>query len=623
MRVGLALLPADPDMVKPSMVEWMITAEDPREVEVARDVLAPWREDVKGDLWAKVVAAGTPATVRFRALVALAAFDPDDPRWHRANAAVIEPWLTADPLYLGVWTRALSPARNHLLGPLTQVFHGKWPTLASKRVEAASILARYLQDRPEALADLLADCDETQFGVILPALRAHGSRAVPLLERELKGRVHEPAQIGFSEREQRARRQANAAAALLLLQSPEAAWPLFQHRPDPGARTYLLHRIASLAVPARLLVERLDTEADVSARRALVLALGEFNADQLPAELRRRLVPLLLDWYEHDPDGGVHGAIDWLLRHGQEGATPRKLDWGQGPALKRIDNVCRDKKPGRGRRWYVNGQGQTLVIVPGPVEFDMGSPPGEKGRSDADELLHRRRIGRSFAIASKPVTTAEFHEFLKANPSVKHTGERSPNEPILVTWYEAAQYCQWLSEKEGLPEREWCYPSVAEIEKAKGGVTSLRMPADYLRRKGYRLPTEAEWEFACRAGAITSRYYGDSLDLLPDYAWYGKNAEDRTWPVGQKKPNDLGLFDMHGNVWNWCQESAWFYKPGVKGMPAEDVEDLRDLTDRLARVVRGGSYSNQPPSVRCAQRNFNRPSSRLNDFGLRPARTYQ
>ncbi len=122
-----------------------------------------------------------------------------------------------------------------------------------------------------------------------------------------------------------------------------------------------------------------------------------------------------------------------------------------------------------------------------------------------------------------------------------------------TSWYQAAAYCNWLSKEEGIAEDQWCY-------EIKGQVTKLK--ENYLSLTGYRLPTEAEMEYATRAGALTSRYYGETEELLPKYAWYQKNSQERTWPVGSLKPNDLGLFDVQGNVFTWCQESYKAYPAG-------------------------------------------------------------
>jgi formylglycine-generating enzyme required for sulfatase activity len=614
MRVGLALLPAEPQTVQPALMRWLLEAEDPREVEVVRDVLAPWSDQLKGDLWEKVNAEATPAELRLRALAALARFDPDNPNWHRTGATVVAPWLRSDPLYLGIWARTLYPARQHLLAPLTEVFHGRVAKLTDKREEAASILARYFKEEPEKLAELLADADDRQFGVLFPVLRAHNERAVALLSKELD-RTSAPVQ-----------RQANAAIALLLLNQAERIWPLFQHRPDPSLRTCLVNRAAPLGVAARLLVERLEKEPNVSARRALILSLGEFTAEQLPLELRQRILPRLLRWYAEDPDPGIHGAIDWLLRHGREGREPRKLDWGKAEALRRIDQEVQGRKPPDGRRWLVNSQGQTLTLIPGPVEFLMGSPASEPGRLDT-ELQHRCRIGRSFAIASKPVTVAQFQAFLKANSGIHHNYPQQyspePDGPIItVTWYDVVQYCRWLSEQEGIPEDQMCYPSIEEIEKCKDAKMQLKMPPGYLKRTGYRLPTEAEWEYVCRAGAETAWSFGRSGEVLRHYAWYLSNSSDRSWPVGQKKPNDLGMFDMQGNVWNWCHNGWERYQPGKQDEAVEDEEDKRDVEEGIyrgnfGRVVRGGSFIDNSGLLRCASRLFARPQVLSNSVDLR------
>src|SRR5262249_26239135 len=199
-----------------------------------------------------------------------------------------------------------------------------------------------------------------------------------------------------------------------------------------------------------------------------------------------------------------------------------------------------------------------------------------------------------------------------------HTEMRCYPEPTCpiggVVWYEAAAYCNWLSEQEGIPEDQWCYET-----NARGQVTKLK--ENYLSRTGYRLPTEAEMEYAWRAGAVTSRYYGETEELLAKYGWYVQNSKERTWPVGGKKPNDLGLFDMHGNVYTWCQESHRDY-PALKDEPSEDKEDVFNIVSRASRVVRGSSFLNPASSVRCAYRFGGVPTNRGNVVGFRPARTF-
>jgi formylglycine-generating enzyme required for sulfatase activity len=202
---------------------------------------------------------------------------------------------------------------------------------------------------------------------------------------------------------------------------------------------------------------------------------------------------------------------------------------------------------------------------------------------------------------------------VKDRPEVKHvylkTYSPEPGCPIIgVTWFEAAQYCNWLSEVEGIPETEWCYPK--KIEEG------MKPVPNYLSKKGYRLPTEAECERACRAGAASSRYYGSSIELLPRYSWYLENAKDRTWPVGQKRPNEAGMHDMHGNVWTWCPDPAFYYTNTIY------ISDNKDLEYSLSRVLRGGSFNVQPQSVRAAYRLFGRSSDRNGAVGVRPARTY-
>ena len=137
-----------------------------------------------------------------------------------------------------------------------------------------------------------------------------------------------------------------------------------------------------------------------------------------------------------------------------------------------------------------------------------------------------------------------------------------------------------------------CYPEIPVIRPG------MKLPADYLSRSGYRLPTEAEFEYACRTGTATSRYYGQTDALLGNYAWYPETADTRSCPVGTLKPNDLGLFDTHGNVYEWCQERFRNYQLASRGMASRDIEDEVALSDNGRRVLRGGAYTLHAQLVR-------------------------
>jgi formylglycine-generating enzyme required for sulfatase activity len=176
-----------------------------------------------------------------------------------------------------------------------------------------------------------------------------------------------------------------------------------------------------------------------------------------------------------------------------------------------------------------------------------------------------------------------------------------------VTWYHAAAYCNWLSRKERLPE---CYEPNEQRQYAQG----MRIKADALKSTGYRLPTEAEWEYAARAGALTSRHYGASERLLGQYAWNLANSKDRAWPGGSLKPNDLGLFDMLGNVYEWCQERS--------GNASQAEISSYEHINEDPRLLRGGSFDNLPAYVRSAGRIWVAPANRDSNCGFRPSRTY-
>src|ERR1019366_3169896 len=146
---------------------------------------------------------------------------------------------------------------------------------------------------------------------------------------------------------------------------------------------------------------------------------------------------------------------------------------------------------------------------PRPDEFWMGEGDGK----------HRKKIGRSFAIASKQVTRKQFRAVLDRDPSQERDSPTPDCPATTISWYDAAEYCNKLSEKEGIDKNQWCYAPNKDGKYEKG----MEMAPNYLQRTGYRLPTEAEWEYSCRAGAETTFSFGESAEILVKYGWYAQN----------------------------------------------------------------------------------------------------
>lgn len=411
--------------------------------------------------------------------------------------------------------------------------------------------------------------------------------------------------------------QAAAATALLRLNAAEKVWPLFQDQPDPRLRSHVLHRLATYGVDPQSLFTQLQQESETSRQRSLILGLGEFAKARLMApEQMQSMTADLAKHYADDPDPGIHGAAEWTLRQlGAEAAIAEvRTAYSTGTAV-------------GDRRWYITKTGAkklaasplSFAILDASDEFLMGSPVSETDRflgpTGNSEIRHRRKIGRRFAIGTHEVTVAQFKAFRRDHQFDRAKAREEDSPANFLTWYDAAAYCNWLSDQEGLPRDQWCYDPEQAFEE---GMTLL---PDYLQRTGYRLPSEAEWEYACRMGTTTARYFGETETLLGEYAWYVKTSGEK-WmlPVGTLRPNGAGLFDMQGNVVEWCQDSVISY--GTDRAMMSDIEQTGKLSDSGSYVLRGGSFIVFAAKVRAAFRNTIRPYIRNNTYGLRVARTY-
>jgi len=229
----------------------------------------------------------------------------------------------------------------------------------------------------------------------------------------------------------------------------------------------------------------------------------------------------------------------------------------------------------QGRPEYRHEQTGIIFVECPAGDFLMGSPPDEADRQPDEGPQHRVTLD-AFLIAKTEVTQAQWQKVMGSNPSHFKKGGDLPVEQ--VSWDDCQEFC---------------------------------------RKTGLRLPTEADWEMACRAGTTTRFCFGDAEADLGQYAWYLSNAAGKTHPVGQKKPNAWGIHDMHGNVFEWCQD-GWHGNYG--GAPL-DGSAWDGCPGAAYRVHRGGSFDNEARRCRSAFRNRNSPDYRDCLLGLRPARS--
>jgi serine/threonine protein kinase/formylglycine-generating enzyme required for sulfatase activity len=613
LHLDLALLPVDESKI--AELRDQLPMVSPSQFLVLRDALVPYKESVVEPLWNVALDTKRETPQRFQAACALATYAPDDRRWSQINTFIAGRLVSLEASALVVWREALRPAKEQLIKPLALIYRDTKQKEQSRSF-ATETVADYAADKPEELFDLLANAEQFQFPVMFDKLVVYKDKSVGLAHEQLG--KQSPENANEDQKELLAKRQANAAVALLRLGTPERVWPLLKFSPDPRVRSYIIHWLSPLGGDPQPIIQRLDTEPDVTIRRALVLTLGEFTETQLFSARRQPLIEKLLVVYENEPDAGLHGAVEWLLRRwGQEKRLEAVIE-----ELKSDEKQLQVRKSTNKRQWYVNTQKQTFVIVDAG-EFLMGSAETEPDHLP-QESQHRCRIGRRFAISAHEVTKAQWRAFrlgrhIPDAPEMTRSDiiVRTDDSPQPATWYAAAYYCNWLSEQEGISKEQWCYETNKQGKYGPG----MKAKDRFWELTGYRLPTEAEWEYACRSGTLTSRYYGLTETLLPDYAWFQANGQDRTWPVGSLKPNDLGLFDMLGNAWEWCFDVYVDY-PKQAAKVLDDNVTVKPVRIGDVRILRGGAFSDNPKFVRSAWRRTNLPILHPDNFGFRPARTY-
>ena len=220
-----------------------------------------------------------------------------------------------------------------------------------------------------------------------------------------------------------------------------------------------------------------------------------------------------------------------------------------------------------------------MVYIPSG-KFTMGSPPEEKGYENERPQIKDVNVS-AICMGKYEVTQTQWQAIMGNNLSYFKDNLQNPVDT--VSWDDAQEFCKKLSQKAG---------------------------------REFRLPSEVEWEYACRAGTTTAYSFGDNASLLGEYAWYTDNSGSKTHPVGQKKPNPWGLYDMHGNVWEWCQDSYEKYG-GESDLIRKTGKAITKENNNRSYLLRGGSWGNNAQACRSAFRLGNNARFQDDSLGFR------
>jgi len=495
---------------------------------------------------------------------------------------------TAAPAGVPYLIETLRPARDSVVPRLRQVFQdGSVDSI--HRLHAAAVLLTFGNTDVEVVEFLVSQvtvAEPAECANIVASLE-HSSEAAlrTLVDPTVKAHDSEDWSA-----------KARLAIVALHLSDARAAADMLQfaERPDPIQRTVFIETFPKWHGDLSELAEQLRDADDAALRSGIGLSVG--SVKDVGDQVQQIWQEVFAQWFVNQPDAGSHSAAGWSLRA-----------WGL--ELPEIPPFAREEA---GKDWMVTSTGLTMLRI----------PAGEFARESKQQTVVR--LTEDYFLSDREIAARLFQHFTQ---DADYDGEKpkgwqgvnkqvspSPEHPVQrVSWYDAVKFCNWLSRREGL---EPCYARTGEKEKTNSGSREEEPDAWRLidEANGYRLPSDAQWEYACRAGTTTAFAFGEDEATLDRYGVHTGNANNRTAAGGTKLCSAWGLFDMHGNVFEWCGD--WY------GNYAEKTVSDNPLGPNggVARVLRGGSWLLRARGCRSSIRIMGPPSYQDFNLGFRVAR---
>lgn len=523
---------------------------------------------------------------------------------------LIEAILASDEFsrtaFLGLLKPMVERLRPMLEARLASI-SGTQSELLDRRLAAADFLLRTATGKGDTAFRLIASADASLFRILYHRCGQSGAELAMRAQVAMMDTDNSPV-----EPLRRARFRANCRLLLLLDALTSRRWPSVGLSGEELSDSLLVADAGSCGVTYDMLDGWLDQSSTEAGQRAILLAIGSLQLS--PAE-RQSALSRGRELIQKTSDAGVYSAAVWLMRQLSEDSDDAESKSKDRAAVS--GDLSPQKTPMRG--WLWNSEGQMMSVVEisnftaGLKNFDahLNLLP--------DELPRKVQIRRRVAVSVCETTRGEWQEFLRdqelgdlPEPIVSSFSPDRDCPAISVSWFEAAQYCNWLSQREGIPEEQWCFQPNELGLYAEG----MLIRQDAVELAGYRLPTEDEWEYFSGGSPTQPWFFGYSPENLAQYAWTAENSDQRSHPTGWLRPNQFGLFDVLGNAQEWCLDSR--SATGFEGSAGKSGEKV--MPENL-RNCRGGGFTSLSDFCRSSRRFSCSPVFPSPAHGVRVVRT--
>ncbi len=582
-------------------------------------------------------------TVRFRAALGLAGLDGEQSQteWTDADLQFVAGELASGfAEYQPQLRNLLRPIGVKLVPKLDVLFDAETAT-EDQQINATMALADYSGDDAELMAQLLTRATARQTEILYPKVAEFKSG--PVRDGLLALTKEQPDEnLGQLDRVRLGRRRANAAITLLRQGERDAYFDALRITDDPESLSQFVARCQQCGVTPTELIESLQRSAALrqsvsgAAKKiesrvmyGLLLALGSYPVEQIPEGSREALIVRLRDLYAKDPSASVHSASGWLLRHWGRGEDVQKMDEQEVPYdptgerdwfRLRMELTARPEEAADNVTSTAKKHSLSLTFIVFPAgEYRLGSPEFEGGELDRenDEVPRVVRISRSVALCDREVQWGLYDVFeggqWRDGMQSQWGWDLSDDDAVFGrNWYDWVEFCRWLTGEWRGDDESWqCYPETESLEKDGNG--NPIYGDVLLARGGFRMPTESEWELAARSDQRTAFAFGGDVTLLEDYGWFKDNSGKRPRVTAVKPPVGSGLFDVHGNLYEWTHD--WY--ASIDGSSSH--VDPQGASGGSDRVLRGGGWSDDAANCRTADRYSYEPTIRNASDGFRLA----